>query len=138
MHRAIVDSAIPSAKEFNNLREQVGWRLLGLDATELALYNSLVCCSARVKGEFVGFGRFVGDGVMYFYLQDVMIHPDFQNEGIGKQVMENLESWLEKHMQYGSTAALLAAENKEGFYKQFRYQLRPGPNMGAGMSKTGP
>lgn len=138
LERAKIDLSKPSAEEFNHLRSLVGWRLMEAEATQTALSNSLVCCSARVNGDLVGFGRFIGDGVMYFYLQDVMIHPDFQSEGIGTRLMEELESWLAKQMRYGSTAGLLAAENKEGFYQQFNYQLRPGVNMGAGMSKTGP
>lgn len=45
------------------------------------------------KEEFlVGLIRSVGDGVSILYIQDILVHPDFQRQGIGKQLMERLIS----------------------------------------------
>lgn len=130
-----IDFTLPSVAEFNALRGLVGWRLMSEQATKNALDGSLLCCCARNNSHLLGFGRIIGDGAMYYYLQDVMIHPEHQNKGIGKVIMQHLESWLTENMQSGATAALLAAHGKEGFYSTYGYSIRPGSNTGAGMSK---
>lgn len=130
-----IDFESPSVKEFNSLREAVGWRLMSEKATQRSLYGSLFCCCVREQQKMVGFGRIIGDGAMYFYLQDVMIHPDHQGKGVGSSVMQHLEAWLADHLAPGGTAALLAATGKEGFYKRYGYQVRPDKDTGAGMSK---
>ena len=125
----------PDAKEFNALRELMNWRLMSEKATTTALNNSLYSCCVRHHSRLIGFARVIGDGAMYHYVQDVMIHPEFQGQGIGKVIMQRIEDWLNRVQQQGCTMALLAAEGKEGFYKKFGYQERPGLNTGAGMSK---
>jgi ribosomal protein S18 acetylase RimI-like enzyme len=35
-------------------------------------------------------GRVVGDGVMYFYIQDVAVDPAWQGRGIGQRIVEAL------------------------------------------------
>lgn len=130
-----IDEDTPTATEFNHLRALVGWRLMTDDATQRALQNSLYCCSVRYHSQLIGFARVIGDGAMYYYVQDVMIHPQYQRQGIGYQLMQRVEQWLSSVQQSGGTVALLAAAGKEDFYQQFGYQPRPGVQMGAGMSK---
>ena len=38
----------------------------------------------------VGMGRLVGDGHMYFYIQDVAVDPTHQGQGIGQQIIDSL------------------------------------------------
>ncbi|MCR5501527.1 MAG: GNAT family N-acetyltransferase [Lachnospiraceae bacterium] len=35
-----------------------------------------------IKDEVVGMGRLVGDGVMYWYLQEIVVLPEYQGRGI--------------------------------------------------------
>jgi ribosomal protein S18 acetylase RimI-like enzyme len=110
-----VEFSLPSVAEFNHLRQLVGWRLMTAEATQNALQNSLISCCARRGGELVGYGRFVGDGSMYFYLQDVMVHPEHQGKGIGNKLMNKLEGWLKEQMQYGSTGVYWLLKAKRTF-----------------------
>ena len=34
--------------------------------------------------------RLVGDGVKYFYIQDVAVLPEYQGEGVGKAIIDRL------------------------------------------------
>ena len=126
---------LPDAAQFNALREMIGWRCMTEVQTQSSLEQSLFAISVRHQHRLVGFARVIGDGVMYFYVQDVMVHPGFQNQGIGQRMMQMLESWLDKNTQQGSTVGLLSAEGKEGFYQRFGYQCRPAKGIGAGMSR---
>lgn len=130
-----ISAALPTPAEFNALREMIGWRCMTEVQTQSSLDQSLFAISVRHQHRLVGFARVIGDGVMYFYVQDVMVHPGFQNQGIGQRMMQQIESWLDKNTQPGSTVGLLSAEGKEGFYQPFGYQCRPAKGIGAGMSR---
>ena len=45
--------------------------------------------------DVVGMGRIVGDGAIYFYIQDVAVKPEHQGRGVGRQIMEHLLAYLQ-------------------------------------------
>ena len=67
----------------------VGWgQSLNFDAAEDALQNSIFAVTARsTTGEVIAMGRIVGDGAIYFYIQDLVVSPDVQGQGIGTAIM---------------------------------------------------
>ena len=83
----------------------------------------------------MGFARGIGDGQMYFYVQDVMVHPSLQGQGPGRILLNRIEQWLAAQVQPGATVALMAAKGKEAFYQQYGYLVRDGATLGADMSK---
>lgn len=83
-------------------------------------------------------GRVVGDGALFFYVQDVMVHPDTQSRGLGTAVMQSLELSIAALARPGATVALLAAQGREGFYQRFAYVPRTGVALGLGMSRVIP
>lgn len=130
-----VEIHAPNVKEFCHLRSLVGWGDTDPRLAELSLKHSLfnVCVYQGVK--LIASGRVVGDGYMYFYVQDVIVHPAHQAQGLGKLVMERIEEYLAKVAKKGATIGLLSAIGKEGFYQRFGYHTRPSQSMGAGMVK---
>ena len=80
-------------------------------------------------------GRVVGDGAMYFYIQDVIVDPYYQQVGIGSVVMEYIEHYLSVSAKKGSTIGLLAAKEKEAFYAKYGYIKRPNDSLGNGMCR---
>jgi N-acetylglutamate synthase-like GNAT family acetyltransferase len=42
------------------------------------------------KGELIGFARAVSDGKFRAYIEDVVIHKDYQHSGIGTKIMAQL------------------------------------------------
>jgi len=125
----------PSADEFASLRGLIGWRNPSLSVIQQSIDTSLFWVSLYRNNKLIGCGRIVGDGAMYFYIQDIMVNPDYQQQGIGAHVMNQIESFLENTAQSGSTIGLLAAHNKEAFYEKFGYCSRTGAPLGLGMCK---
>ena len=80
-------------------------------------------------------GRVVGDGAMYFYIQDVIVTPTHQGQGLGHQIMLNIEEYLQSAAAQGATVGLLAAKGKEPFYQRYGYVSRPNTLLGNGMCK---
>jgi ribosomal protein S18 acetylase RimI-like enzyme len=125
-----------TATQFLTLRESIGWtgKLHQIEkAIEKGLYNII----AKDEGRIIGMGRLVGDGIMYWYMQDVIILPQYQGKGIGKQMVERMLQYIQQNSMSGTTATvgLMAAQGKEPFYEKWDFIIRPNEKMGAGMIK---
>jgi len=130
-----VKNSAPTVKAFNQLRSLVGWNNADFNTTQNSINSSLFWISIFDETNLIATGRIVGDGAMYFYIQDVIVHPNYQTKGLGKIVMEEIENYLTQHCKKGSTIGLLSAQGKESFYEQFGYMLRDGKTLGHGMCK---
>ncbi|GGI94664.1 N-acetyltransferase [Shewanella hanedai] len=131
----LVDVIQPTAAEFSSLRVKVGWGATNLEMAQRSLENSLFHVTARIDNKLIGMGRVIGDGVMFFYVQDVVVDPDFQQQGVGGALMQEIEQYLSITAQKGSTVALLSAQGKESFYARYGYSERSGDPLGKGMCK---
>lgn len=125
----------PSVDEFITLRESIGWGPINKSLAEKSLNNSLFSVIIRKHAELIAMGRVVGDGAMYFYVQDVIVAPGFQRLGLGALVMDNIEAYLSQAAKKGATIGLLSAQGKEDFYARYSYLSRPANGFGAGMCK---
>ena len=109
--------------------ENIGWaevcevfRLASLgirdpEKIESASKNSFLVCSAFVDSKLIGFGRAISDGFCQSAIYDVVVLPEFQNQGVGKTIMSTL---LEK-LPRDSTVLIFVAPGKEGFYRKFGF-----------------
>ena len=122
----------PSVEEYQLLRASTGWDKLEDSTVEKGISGSLFSVCAVAEEKIVGVGRIIGDGAIYFYVQDVIVLPDFQKKGIGDMIMRELEAWLIKNTFRHSFIGLMAAEGVKDFYKRFGYlergSTKPGMN----------
>ena len=122
-------------EEYNALRRAVNWGELSLRQFDMIVKNSLFFVIARVDGKVVGTTRCVGDGGYHFFLCDVIVHPDYQKNGIGRMLIGKFMEFVDNTVGHGETAmiTLVAAKDKEPFYKKFGFIERPNADRGAGM-----
>jgi len=79
----------------------------------LAIQNSTYVVSAWSEDQLIGLARGLSDDVSIFYLQDILVHPEFQQKGVGRQLLSNcLERFEHVRMK------VLLTENEE---KQIRF-----------------
>ena len=116
---------IATVAEYQSLRSAVGWRNHAADVAEKSLANSLFSVCAISENKVIGFGRVVGDGHIYFYLQDVIVLPDYQGKGIGYKITEKLNDLVLSVAKPGAYIGLMAAENASGLYEKFGFARRP-------------
>ena len=58
----------------------------------------------------IGIGRIIGDGALYFYIQDLIVLPSYQQQGIGKFIMQQLlEHTSKKTLPTQAFIGLMAA-----------------------------
>ena len=117
------------------LREAVGFRPLSRDQARRALNNSLYILTAFQDGKAVGMGRIVGDGAVICYVQDLIIRPEVQGQGIGGTILQTLKNFVIE-TGYPGTAmmlCLMCAKGREEFYKKYGFIARPTEELGPGM-----
>ena len=114
----------PTITEYKKLRASVGWWKTDENATQEALSNSLFSVVAMENNSIVGVGRIIGDGGLYFYIQDLIVHPEFQGKGFGKQLMGELMSYIKANAKSGAFIGLMAAKGLEKYYKLFGFKAR--------------
>lgn len=118
-----------------DLRKSVGWATFDEKDAEKSLEATIFCVCAFEDGELIGMARLLGDGVICFYVGNVMVRPDRQREGIGKEIMDEIMKYLDENAAKGAIASLLSIADKEDFYTQFGFIKRPDENQGCGMSR---
>ena len=124
-----------SALEFNGLTEKVGWGAREEALVEEALAHTLYGVCAYEGGKLVGYGRLIGDGTIFLYVQDVMVDPQYQGQGIGSGIVKRLVGQIEKCKSASPDlrAYLGASPGRESFYKRFGFKTRSEMGLGEGM-----
>lgn len=119
-------NTIPNADEYYLLYETTGWNSNNTYSKEKlfkAINNSWFVVSAYHKEKLVGFGRMISDGFYQTFIVDMIVHPHYQNRGIGKNIMNLL--FNECKSNDIKWVQLSCAKGKQNFYKKFGFQERP-------------
>jgi ribosomal protein S18 acetylase RimI-like enzyme len=120
---------IPTLEEYKYLCDSVGWsNYMNFEVAETSLKNSIHCITVKDNEQIIGMGRIVGDGSIYLYIQDIVVHPDYQKHGIGKEIMNRLVTYLHENAPDKAFVGLFASEGKESFYEKFDFKDYS-PNM---------
>ncbi|MFC4103466.1 GNAT family N-acetyltransferase [Paenibacillus xanthanilyticus] len=115
---------LPTPSEHLFLWEAVGWGSVDPETAASSIARSLYGVVVLHEDQVVGMGRIVGDGVMYFYIQDVAVLPDHQKHGLGKMIVERLMVHIRQcRLKNGAPfVGLFASQGKEPFYEQFGFK----------------
>ncbi len=109
--------------DFVRLKVATGFIDRPLDQVEKALQNGLFNISAIYEGQVIGMGRLVGDGAMYWYLQEIIVLPEFQGKGIGRSIVNRLLEHIKETAIPGTSVdvGLTAVKGKEPFYEKLGF-----------------
>lgn len=124
-----------SVADYNGLRRSVGWSAVEESQAKTGIRNSFFLTAAVADGRPVGMARVVGDGGYFMLIVDVVVHPEFQGLGIGRDMMKQAMNAIHTHMKAGQSVMvnLMSAKGKEPFYEKFGFTARPSDKHGAGM-----
>ena len=85
-----------------------------------AYSNSLYMIGAYDGDDLIGIIRVVGDGHSIIYIQDIIVLPDYQRRGIGKDLLERV---LEKYVHVYQKILLTMNEEKTvKFYESVGFE----------------
>ena len=115
----------PSVHEYQRLRDAVNWGNVNPQATQAGLDHALYSICLLRGEEVVGCGRVIGDGGIYFYVQDIIVLPDHQGQGLGRRIMDAVMRFLEASAPPNAFVALMAAKGISRFYQRYGFGERP-------------
>jgi GNAT superfamily N-acetyltransferase len=116
--------------EMQSLVESIGFgQLRSPERNKVAIAGSLFIASARYEGKLVGLIRLVGDSAYIVHMADMDVHPDFQNKGVGRKLMEMALKYA-KSIKVGcgddyGEFTLFANVGADRFYEKFGFILAP-------------
>ena len=107
-----------SAKALSDLREAVGWNRME-DEYNNPLMTSYYHIAVYEDGKLVGYIDSVSNGVTDAYIQDLMVHPDYQGKGLGTELMNQMIAYLKENRIY--IISVVFEESLKPFYDRFGF-----------------
>jgi GNAT superfamily N-acetyltransferase len=107
--------------EIYKLYTEVGWKAYTADmpALKQGYRNSLLVLAAYEDNELLGIIRAVGDGYTIIFIQDILVYPDRQRQGIGtallKAVLERYPNVRQIELVTDNTEKTIAFYKSMGF-----------------------
>ncbi len=116
----------PTSDQYLHLREHAGLGSADPRAAESALAASLYSVCALHDNQVVGCGRIVGDGGLYFYIQDVIVEEAHRGQGTGDLIMQALLDWLSAHARGAAFIGLTATGEAAEFFRRHGFREQAG------------
>jgi GNAT superfamily N-acetyltransferase len=129
--------AIPSITDYRRLREEAGLSPKTLEAAERGLPNSLFAVQVLAGDVVVGMGRVIGDGGCFYQVVDIAVLPQHQGRGLGKAILGEIASYIEREVPESGYVSLLADGKTYQLYQQFGFVLTAPASVGMQLKKAG-
>ena len=113
----IIADRIATCDEHRRIAEAVGWsEAFDWRTLPSSLEGSVSGVVALAGQHVVGMGRLVGDGVKYFYIQDVAVIPAYQGQGVGKAIIDRLLLQVARTASSTAFVGLFSTEQAKEVY----------------------
>ncbi|WML48387.1 GNAT family N-acetyltransferase [Neobacillus sp. PS3-34] len=111
-----IDINLPiSNHEVPELRELVGWGRRDKDFPALFERCNFWAGARDENDKLIAFGYITGMGLEHGYMEDIIVHPDYQKKGIGVNLVKDL---LQEAKRFGLGIITVSYDpENENFYK---------------------
>ena len=115
---------IPTIEEYNALIKSVHWNVKDDAQVEMILKGAVYALVAEDSNttRVVGCVLLLSDNASFYYIKDMMVHPDFQGQQIGSSLMRKLNEWIETNAPDEALVGLYTGPNLAPFYGQFGFK----------------
>jgi predicted N-acetyltransferase YhbS len=123
----------PTAAEYIDLRTRMGWGSIDEAAAARTIQAAAFTVCLRDNDRLIGLARVMGDGVLYFFLADLIVDPAFRGGGHGDTLMRAVTDYFDRSAKPGASITLVPLNGREFFYERFGFVRCPNGPFGAGM-----
>ena len=111
--------------EYYNLLNVLGWKTPSKRLLKISLDNG-INVKYKLDGKTIGMVRYVSDGGYAGLIMDVIVHPDYQGNGYGTEMIDYLINYLKSNIQDDEELLilLLSAPGKQTFYSKFGFKIK--------------
>ena len=112
-----------TAEEFISLLESVWGGAPTLEQTSLAMEHTLFRVSVYDGEKVIAMARMIGDMGLCYYIKDVIVRPEYQKQGIGRVLMDELLNFIGENGVIGTDifVELCAMPDKIPFYEKLGF-----------------
>ncbi|MFC0469154.1 GNAT family N-acetyltransferase [Halalkalibacter kiskunsagensis] len=122
-YKVIINIPI-SNNEVPELRELVGWGRRDKDYPTLFERCNFWAGARDENNNLIAFGYVCGMGLEHGYMEDIIVHPEYQGQGIGVELIKEL---LRESERFGlGIVTVTYEENKTYFYKKCGFTIGSG------------
>jgi len=116
----------PSLTAYKQLFVSTGWTAsisISDEILQKVIDQSWHWVSVFENDLLIGVGRLVSDGGLYAFLCDMIVLPDYQNQGIGTSILGMLRAKCTEHNI--QRVWLFSAPGRAPFYEKNGFMIRP-------------
>jgi ribosomal protein S18 acetylase RimI-like enzyme len=106
--------SVSDLEEMIAVYQSVGWMNHSAEVIEQIFDSSNVIAIVKWEGRILGFGRALSDGVFNAAIYDIVVHREYQNQGIARRIMTHLL----KRLEGVSCVHLMSTSGNENFYEK--------------------
>ena len=112
-----------TAEQFIELWESVWGNGPTPEQTELAMKPTLFRVSVFDGDRIIAMARMIGDLGLDYYIKDVIVRPEYQQQGLGKMMIGELLKFVRQNGIHDTDifVELCAMPDKISFYEQFGF-----------------
>ena len=110
-------------EEFTELWETVWGDAPSYEQIKLALEHTVFRVSVFHNEKIVAMARMIGDRGLCYYIKDVVVRPEYQKQGIGRLLINELLKFISEHGVSGTDVfvELCAVPDKIPFYEKLGF-----------------
>ncbi|MBB4833496.1 ribosomal protein S18 acetylase RimI-like enzyme [Staphylococcus hominis] len=112
----------PNVKDYCELRAKAGMSPKSEAAAQKGLPHACFNITIYEESTLIGMGRVIGDGGTAFQIIDIAVHPYYQGQGFGKEILKQVMTFIENHAEKGTYVSLIADYPADQLYKKFGFQ----------------
>ena len=111
--------------EYYKLLDALKWKRPSERLLKIGLDNG-INVKYVINGETVGMARYVSDGGYAGLIMDVIVLPEYQNNGYGTKMIEALINYIKGKLFENEEMMiqLLSAPGKQQFYNRFGFKVK--------------
>ncbi|WP_338075631.1 GNAT family N-acetyltransferase [Chengkuizengella sediminis] len=112
----------PDIEDYQNLRKITGLSEKSERGAKLGLKNTTHAISFYYDNDLIGMGRIIGDKGCFYQIVDIAVDPNYQGQGFGKLIMNELTTYLDEHAPDGAYVSLIADEPADKLYEKYGFK----------------
>lgn len=124
--KIIFREELPEIEKYWNLFQTTGWnQRYNFSKQDLndAIQTSWYAVSIYNSVNLIGFGRVIADGIHHALIVDMIIHPEYQGQGLGGKLLNKLVDKCKENKI--RDIQLFSAKDKYVFYEKNGFKSRP-------------
>nr|WP_299339759.1 GNAT family N-acetyltransferase [Allomuricauda sp.] len=127
--RLRIEKRSPTREEYQSLGSQSDWNTVENQFEKIAFGKEVYSVVVLDGLNMVGMGRVIGDGAIYFNIQDLMVHPAYNSKKVGGLVMDNIEGYFKTIASRHAYIGLTVTSGTKEFYKKYGFVQRKSKSL---------